>query len=42
VTEGQLDLAEVRLAAFGSHRLPARRKLAAGGTLEVRITRDPA
>jgi hypothetical protein len=37
VTEGEIGLVELRLAGFGSHRLPARRRLAAGETLDVRI-----
>jgi hypothetical protein len=37
VTEGTLGVGEVRLAGFGSHRLPARRPIPAGETLDARI-----
>jgi non-lysosomal glucosylceramidase len=42
VAEGELALAEVRLAGVGSRRLPARRTLGPGETLEVRVPRDLA
>jgi hypothetical protein len=42
VAAGELGLGAVRLAGFGSHRLSARRSLAAGETLEVRVARDLA
>jgi uncharacterized protein (DUF608 family) len=37
VTEGELSLAELRLGATTVHRLPARRRLAAGESLDLRI-----
>jgi uncharacterized protein (DUF608 family) len=37
VAEGELSLAEVRLAETGTHRLPARRRIAAGESLDLRI-----
>jgi uncharacterized protein (DUF608 family) len=40
VAEGQLDLAELRLDGFGSHRLPAPRRLGAGESLSLQVTRD--
>ena len=40
VTEGELSLGEARLAGFGSHRLPSRRVLKAGETLDVLIPRS--
>ena len=40
VTEGDLGVDEVHLADFGSHRLPSRRALKAGETLDVLIPRS--
>jgi hypothetical protein len=40
VTEGELAVGEVRLAGAGSHRLPSRRTLKAGETLDVLIPRS--
>jgi hypothetical protein len=37
VAEGELSLAEVRLGETRTHRLPARRRLAAGESLDLRI-----
>jgi uncharacterized protein (DUF608 family) len=37
VTEGELSLAELRLGAATVHRLPARRRIAAGESLDLRI-----
>jgi hypothetical protein len=42
VTEGELGLAAVRLAGFGSHRLPSRRRVAAGETLDLNVRREGA
>ena len=42
VAEGQLDLAAVRLEGFGSHRLPASRRVRAGESLSVQVTRGVA
>jgi non-lysosomal glucosylceramidase len=38
-TEGELRLAELRLAGFGSHRFPVRRKVTANEPLDVRVPR---
>jgi hypothetical protein len=40
VTEGSLGVDEVHLADIGSHRLPSRRALKAGETLDVLIPRS--
>jgi hypothetical protein len=37
VAEGRLDVAEVRLSGFGSHRFPARRPLTAGEEADLRV-----
>jgi hypothetical protein len=42
VAESQIGLAAVRLAGFGSHRLPVPRRLGAGESLRVQVTRDVA
>jgi uncharacterized protein (DUF608 family) len=42
VAEGELAVGEIRLAGFGSHALPDRRRLSGGETLELRIRGEVA